>query len=273
MAINDIFREMFKEQKRLKELEFQKEIIKKTLESKGSMLSDFEEGMSLLEDERYLEASEYLFRCAQENNSQAQYEIGRLLKEGLGLQKDIKEAKKYLMKSYKNGFKKSGALLREIRYNQNKEIKKQVNVDFETINSDLGYTIDMPKDWVRLDPKNKNCFDTVAIDNFDGDVIFNIKMQVFLIEVPDSMTSCVSLDRVANHMGCIESVDFNNGHCDGKLICGEGLDGTCNYIFMTKGKRGVYDLRVIVDKYLEPIYEDIIDHIIYSFDLSEDNKL
>ena len=34
-----------------------------------------------------------------------------------------------------------------------------------------------------------------------------------------------------------------------------------------KGRRGVYDLRVMVDKYLEPIYEDIIDHIIYSFDI------
>ena len=44
-------------------------------------------------------------------------------------------------------------------------------------------------------------------------------------------------------------------------------DGTCEYIFVSKGRRGVYDLRVMVDKYLEPIYEDIIDHIIYSFDI------
>jgi hypothetical protein len=36
---------------------------------------------------------------------------------------------------------------------------------------------------------------------------------------------------------------------------------------MSKGKRGVYDVRVIVDKYLEPIYEEIIDHIIYSFEI------
>ena len=65
----------------------------------------------------------------------------------------------------------------------------------------------------------------------------------------------------------IDSVNFNNGNCNGKLICGEGIDGTCEYIFVSKGRRGVYDLRVMVDKYLEPIYEDIIDHIIYSFDI------
>ena len=81
------------------------------------------------------------------------------------------------------------------------------------------------------------------------------------------MSYCVDLDRVANNMGCIESINFNNGKCDGKLICGEGIDGTCEYIFVSKGKKGVYDLRVIVDKYLEPMYEDIIDHIIYSFDI------
>ena len=93
-------------------------------------------------------------------------------------------------------------------------------------------------------------------------------MQVFfLIEIPENMSYCVDLERVANNMGCIESVNFNNGNCNGKLICGEGIDGTCEYIFVSKGRRGVYDLRVMVDKYLEPIYEDIIDHIIYSFDI------
>lgn len=92
-------------------------------------------------------------------------------------------------------------------------------------------------------------------------------MQVFLIEIPDNMSYIVDLNRVANNMGCIESVSFNNGHCDGKLICGEGLDGTCNYIFISKGTKGVYDLRVMVDKYLDQIYEDVIDHIIYSFDI------
>ena len=127
----------------------------------------------------------------------------------------------------------------------------------------------MPKNWIRLESKNKNCFDTVAIDTVDGDVIFNIKMQVFLIEIPENMSFCVDLDRVANNMGCIESVVFNNGHCDGRLICGEGLDGTCNYLFISKGARGVYDVRVIVDKYLDSSYEKIIDHIIYSFDIIE----
>lgn len=276
MAINEIFREMFKEQKRLKELEFQREIIKKSMEGNKSMLSDFEEGMSLLEDERYKEAAIYLDRCAKEDNSQAQYEMGKLLKEGLGVEKNIDEAKNYLMNSYKNGFKKSGALLRELRFDEKKEIAKTKNIDleeFDTVKSNLGYEIDMPKTWVRLESKNKNCFDTIAIDSFNDDVIFNIKMQVFLIEVPDNMTKCVSLGRVANNMGCIESVDFDNGNCEGKLICGEGLDGTCNYIFMTKGKRGVYDLRVIVDKYLDPIYEDVIDHIIYSFKLTDDNNI
>ena len=26
------------------------------------------------------------------------------------------------------------------------------------------------------------------------------------------------------------------------LICGEGIDGTCEYIFVSKGRRGVYDV-------------------------------
>ena len=267
MAINEIFREMFKEQKRQKELEYQKEIIKKSLEQQGSMLNDFEEGMELLEEERYEEAAVFLSKSADENNAQAQYEIGKMLKDGIGVNEDKEKAKKYLMDSYKSGFKKSGAVLREMRYEERGELYKKLDTSFKNKESDLGYTIDMPNDWVELEPKNKSCFDTVAIDSFDGDVIFNIKMQVFLIEIPYNMATCVSLDRVTNNMGCIESIDFNNGHCDGKLICGEGLDGTCNYIFMVKGIRGVYDLRVIVDKYLEPIYEEIIDHIIYSFNI------
>lgn len=269
MAINEVFREMFNEQKRKKELEYQKEIIKKTFESQGTLLSDFETGMDLLEEEEYIEASKLLIKCADLDNSQAQYEVGKLYRLGLGVDKDIEKAKKYLMASYKHGFKKSGSVLREMRYEEHGQLDKKNDVKFETKESNLGYKIDMPINWLELDSKNKACFDTVAIDNFNGDVIFNIKMQVFLIEIPDSMTSCVSLERVSNNMGCIESVDFNNGHCEGKLICGEGIDGTCNYIFIAKGRRGVYDVRVIVDKYLEPMYEDIIDHIIYSFEITD----
>lgn len=267
MAINEIFREMFNEQKRAKELKFQQEIIRKTLKNQGHSTNDFDRGLELLEDEDYENAIIYLTRCANNDNSQAQYELGRLFKEGLGIDKDIAKAKEYLMKAYKNGFKRAGLPLRELRYKENKNLNKEINMEFENKISDLGFTIDIPKDWIKLDPKNKNCFDAVAIDGFDGDVIFNIKMQVFLIEIPENMSYCVDLERVANNMGCIESVNFNNGNCEGKLICGEGIDGTCDYIFVSKGKRGVYDLRVMVDKYLEPIYEDVIDHIIYSFDI------
>ena len=268
MAINKIFKEMFDIQKREKELEFQKEIIKKSLEN-NSMLSDFEKGMDCLEDKNYKDAFIYLEKCSNQGNSQAQYEISKLLKDGLGVEKNNDKAKKYLMESYKNGFKKSGLLLREIRHEEHKYLNKKINTEFINKKSQLGFSIDIPKGWLELEPKNKNCFDAVAIDCFDGDVIFNIKMQVFLIEVPCHMAKCVSLDSIANNMGCIESVDFNNGNCDGKLICGEGIDGTCNYIFIAKGDKGVYDVRVVVDKYLEPLYEDIIDHIIYSFDIDE----
>ena len=267
MAINEIFREMFSEQKRQRELKFQQEIIRKTLEDQGYNIDDFDTGLELLDNEDYENAIIYLTRCANNDNSQAQYELGRLFKEGLGTEKNIVKAKEYLMKAYKNGFKRAGLLLRELRYEENKNLSKDVDMDFENKISDLGFIIDIPKNWVKLDPKNKNCFDAVAIDSFDGYVIFNIKMQVFLIEIPENMSYCVDLERVANNMGCIESVNFNNGNCNGKLICGEGIDGTCEYIFVSKGRRGVYDLRVMVDKYLEPIYEDIIDHIIYSFDI------
>jgi len=267
MAINNIFKEMFSEQKKEKELKFQQEIIRKTLQYEGLSISDFDRGLEFLDDEDYENAIIYLSKCADNDNSQAQYELGKLFKEGLGTEKDVVKAKEYLIKAYKKGFKRAGLLLREIRYEENKEINKNLNIEFENKISDLGFSIDIPKSWIRLDPKNKNCFDAVAIDDFNGDVIFNIKMQVFLIEIPENMSYCVDLDRVANNMGCIESINFNNGKCDGKLICGEGIDGTCEYIFVSKGKKGVYDLRVIVDKYLESMYEDIIDHIIYSFDI------
>lgn len=269
MAINEIFREMFKEQKRKNELEHQKEILRKTLEEQGSMINDYDRAIELLEIEEYKEAIPILTRCADKNNAGAQYELGKILKEGLGTEINKELAKKYLINSYKNGFKKSGALLREMRHEDIGKQDKIVDTEYETVQSDLGYIIDMPKNWIRLESKNKNCFDTVAIDTVDGDVIFNIKMQVFLIEIPENMSFCVDLDRVANNMGCIESVVFNNGHCDGRLICGEGLDGTCNYLFISKGIRGVYDVRVIVDKYLDSSYEEIIDHIIYSFDIIE----
>lgn len=267
MAINNIFKEMFSEQKKEKELKFQQEIIRKTLEYEGLGISDFDRGLEFLDDEDYENAIIYLNKCADNDNSQAQYELGKLFKEGLGTEKDIVKSKEYLIKAYKKGFKRAGLLLREIRYEENNEINKNLNIEYENKISDLGFSIDIPKSWIKLDPKNKNCFDAVAIDDFNGDVIFNIKMQVFLIEIPENMSYCVDLDRVANNMGCIESINFNNGKCDGKLICGEGIDGTCEYIFVSKGKKGVYDLRVIVDKYLEPMYEDIIDHIIYSFDI------
>ena len=66
---------------------------------------------------------------------------------------------------------------------------KIVDTEYETVQSDLGYIIDMPKNWIRLESKNQNCFDTVAMNTVDGDVIFNIKMQVFLIEIPENMSS------------------------------------------------------------------------------------
>lgn len=269
MAINEIFREMFKEQKRKSELEHQKEILRKALEEQGTMINDYDRAMELLEMKEYKEAIPLIIKCADKDNAGAQYEIGKILNEGLGTEVDKELAKKYLIKSYKNGFKKSGDLLRKMRYEDIGEKSKIVNTEYENVKSNLGYTIDMPKNWIRLESKNKNCFDTIAIDTVDSDVIFNIKMQVFLIEIPENMSFCVDLDRVANNMGCIESVEFNNGHCDGRLICGEGLDGTCNYLFISKGKRGVYDVRVIVDKYLDSIYEKVIDHIIYSFDIIE----
>ena len=106
MAINGIFKDMFNEQKREKELKFQKEIIRKTLEEQEYSVNDFDRGIELLNNEDYENAIIYLTRCANNDNSQAQYELGRLFKEGLGTEKNIVKAKEYLMKAYKNGFKR-----------------------------------------------------------------------------------------------------------------------------------------------------------------------
>lgn len=268
MPINEIFREMLNEQIRKQELEYQKEIIKSSLENQSLMVGDFDMAINLLEEENYKEAIHYLKKCEQKN-PQAQYELGRLFKYGLGTDRDYEKSKYYLLRSYKQGLKKAGLLLREIRYEQKNKINYRFETEYDNKKSDLGFSIDIPKKWTQLESENKNYFDAIAIDNSEGDIIFNIKMQVFLIEIPHNMTGCVSLDRVANNLGCVESVDFNNGKCSGKLICREGIDGTCNYIFIAKGKKGVYDVRVIVDKYLESMYEDVIDHIIYSFDIKD----
>ena len=77
MAINEIFREMFKEQKRKNELEHQKEILRKTLEEQGSMINDYDRAIELLEIEEYKEAIPILTRCADKNNAGAQYELGK----------------------------------------------------------------------------------------------------------------------------------------------------------------------------------------------------
>ena len=53
MAINEIFREMFSEQKRERELKFQQEIIRKTLEDQGYNINDFDTGLELLDNEDY----------------------------------------------------------------------------------------------------------------------------------------------------------------------------------------------------------------------------
>ena len=53
MAINGIFKDMFNEQKREKELKFQKEIIRKTLEDQGYNINDFDTGLELLDNEDY----------------------------------------------------------------------------------------------------------------------------------------------------------------------------------------------------------------------------
>ena len=124
-----------------------------------------------------------------------------MLKEGLGVNVDRQKAKYYLLESYKHGFKKSGLLLREMRYEEQERLQKKENLGFKIKISDLGFSIDIQSSWVELESKNKSCFDAIAIDTFDNDVIFNIKMQVFLIELPDNMAGCVNLDRVANNMG------------------------------------------------------------------------
>ena len=53
MAINEIFREMFSEQKRQRELKFQQEIIRKTLEDQGYNIDDFDTGLELVDNEDY----------------------------------------------------------------------------------------------------------------------------------------------------------------------------------------------------------------------------
>ena len=68
-------------------LNFQQEIIRKTLEDQGYNIDDFDTGLELVDNEDYENAIIYLTRCANNDNSQAQYELGRLFKEGLGTEK------------------------------------------------------------------------------------------------------------------------------------------------------------------------------------------
>ena len=65
-----------------------------------------------------------------------------------------------------------------MRYEEQERLQKKENLGFKTKISDLGFSIDIPSNWIELESKNKSCFDAVAIDVFDNDVIFERSLYV-----------------------------------------------------------------------------------------------
>ncbi|MGL5751527.1 MAG: hypothetical protein ACRCXT_13425, partial [Paraclostridium sp.] len=135
--------------------------------------------------------------------------------------------------------------------------------------SNLGYEVEIPRNWMRMSSIDDKCFDTITRDKFN-DYIYNAKTQGFLIEIPEGCIDLISIDSVISHMGNLSDIkDYKNSFCEGKLIKTEGIDGTINYTLITTGKKGIYQFNILIDQFLEKEYEEVKNHILNSFKVIE----
>lgn len=72
---------------------------------KGHIEAQYTIGLIALEARDYKKAYLWLRKAADQNLGEAQYKLGTMYQDGLGLEKDSKEAEKWFLKAEENGFK------------------------------------------------------------------------------------------------------------------------------------------------------------------------
>lgn len=163
-------------------------------------------------------------------------------------------------------FKKTGYYLRKIRKEQMNYKKDTNDFKYKTIESNLGYSIDIPTHFQVIDTIEDKCFDTITIEKDEDFELYNIKTQGFLIEIPSECIELISIDSILKHMINIENIiDYKSENVIGKLIKTRATDGIINYILLTTGKYGIYELKISVDEFLKNEYKNVIDEIYSSF--------
>lgn len=177
------------------------------------------------------------------------------------------EAKKYFFKAYEEGFKKSLYYLRKIRKEEH-ECKKLVkNLTYDKIKSKLGYVVEIPTHFTKLNTIDDKCFDTITMEKDEDFDFYNIKTHGFLIEIPDGCIDLVSVDSVIKNMSNIDEI---RNYKNGKIIVSKSIQGTINYTLITSGNKGIYEFKIDVDEFLVDEYRDVIDSIFDSFYIIED---
>ncbi|WGX74537.1 hypothetical protein QJS64_09965 [Paraclostridium bifermentans] len=181
------------------------------------------------------------------------------------------DAKKYFLKAYEEGFKKSLYYLRKIRKEEH-ECKKLVkNLTYDKIKSKLGYVVEIPTHFTKLNTIDDKCFDTITMEKDEDFDFYNIKTHGFLIEIPDGCIDLVSVDSVIKNMSNIDEVrNYKNEKISGKIIVSKSIQGTINYTLITSVNKGIYEFKIDVDEFLVDEYRDVIDSIFDSFYISED---
>lgn len=181
------------------------------------------------------------------------------------------EAKKHFLKAYEEGFKKSLYYLRKIRKEEHEYKKLVKNLTYDKIKSKLGYVVEIPTHFTKLNTIDDKCFDTITMEKNEDFDFYNIKTHGFLIEIPDGCIDLVSVDSVIKNMSNIDEVrNYKNEKINGKIIVSKSIQGTINYTLITSGNKGIYEFKIDVDEFLVDEYRDVIDSIFDSFYIIED---
>ncbi len=182
--------------------------------------------------------------------------------------KEIEKSKQYFLKAYEEGFKKSSYYLRKIRNEQNNFIKNTNDFKYDIIKSNLGYEVEIPNHFKKIDTINDKCFDTITLEKDENFELYNIKTQGFLIDIPSECVDLISIDSIINHIFNIdEIIEYENEKISGKIVKTRALDGIISYTLMTVGKNGIYEFKINVDEFLEKQYKNVIDKIFNSFNI------
>lgn len=182
--------------------------------------------------------------------------------------KEIEKSKKYFLKAYEEGFKKSSYYLRKIRNEQNKYNKNTNDFKYDTIKSNLGYEVEIPSHFKKLETINDKCFDTITMEKDEDFELYNIKTQGFLIEIPNECINLISIDSIVNQILNVDEImEYENEKTSGKIVKTKAIDGIVSYTLITVGKKGIYELKINVDEFLEKQYKNVIDKIFNSFNI------